>query len=425
MKKARLFLNKKIILSSLFIVFATILLMSCNNPLNVNSGQSNSPGINGNSAGIAQQQVTLSMDNPAIKAIVPVQKKYTPELMKKNGVVGTAIGLDNSGKPAILVLTQTDIQAQAKAKGEPLPIPAKLDNVAVRVYVTGKITTLQPLKGNSNHGGGNSGHGPGGGSGTTVSHTAIQSPPIALGTSGGWEFDNSNGYCCSGTLGSLVTDGTNQYILSNFHVFYGDVASGGNNRVATGGDPVIQPGLVDVNCDSTQAQKVASLVSGGGSLYNTTTHTWTNANIDAGIALVRSGMVKSDGSILEIGTISKNTVAASINQPVKKSGRTTGLTTSSVIGINATLSVSYDDECAGSTVHTNNYTGQILVDNKGSKFLDSGDSGSLMVENTATNPRAVGLLFAGSKKVAVANPINEVLNYYSQKFGNTFTMVGQ
>ncbi len=36
-------------------------------------------------------------------------------------------------------------------------------------------------------------------------------------------------------------------------------------------------------------------------------------------------MVRTDGAILEIGTISSSTVGASINQAVKKSGRTTGL----------------------------------------------------------------------------------------------------
>ena len=423
MKKPFLYHKKGIITSTLVILFSALLLISCNNPLNINSGNTNSgpASLSNNAAGLSQQHVQLSMDNPAIKALVPVQKKFTSELLKTNGVVGTAIGLDQSGQPAILVLTQTDIVAQAKAKGQPSPIPAELDNVPTRMYVVGKITTLQPLKGNSNHGGGKPG---GGGGGTTVSHTAIQSPPIQLGTSGGWRYDNANGYCCSGTLGSLITDGSNIYILSNYHVFYGDIAPGGNNRVASAGDPVIQPGLVDVNCDPTQAQNVATLVSGGGSLWNTATGTQTNANVDAGIARIDPNMVNTSGSILEIGTISSSTVAASLNQAVKKSGRTTGLTTATVSGLNATISVSYEDECAGSTAFTITYTGQILVNNKGSKFLDSGDSGSLMVENVTTNPRAVGLLFAGSKRVAVANPINDVLNYYSNKLGGTFHMVG-
>jgi hypothetical protein len=43
-----------------------------------------------------------------------------------------------------------------------------------------------------------------------------------------------------------------------------------------------------------------------------------------------------------------------------------------------------------------------------------------MVENTGTNPRAVGLLFAGSSSIAVANPIGEVLDH----FGVTLVGVG-
>ena len=78
------------------------------------------------------------------------------------------------------------------------------------------------------------------------------------------------------------------------------------------------------------------------------------------------------------------TVGASLNQAVKKSGRTTGLTRSSVSGLNATISVTYDNECAGGTAFTKTFTGQIVIKNRGSKFLDSGDSGSLMVEDVTT-----------------------------------------
>jgi hypothetical protein len=106
------------------------------------------------------------------------------------------------------------------------------------------------------------------------------------------------------------------------------------------------------------------------------------------------------------------------NQAVKKSGRTKGLTHSSVSGLNATISVTYDKECAGGTAFTKTFTSQIVIANSGSKFLNSGDSGSLMVEDVTTNPRAVGLLFAGSSTSAIANPINQVLSFLGA------TMVG-
>jgi hypothetical protein len=192
-------------------------------------------------------------------------------------------------------------------------------------------------------------------------------------------------------------------------VFESDTVPGGNNTVATTGDNIIQPGLIDVNCNSANAQIVGTLVVKG---------SLPNNNVDCSVAQVISGMVRSDGAILEIGTISASTVGAFINQPVKKSGRTTGLTKSTVSGLNATISVQYDNECAGGVAFTKTFTGQIVIQNKGSAFLNSGDSGSLMVENAATNPRAVGLLFAGSKTTAIANPINDVLGFLGA------TMVG-
>jgi hypothetical protein len=239
-------------------------------------------------------------------------------------------------------------------------------------------------------------------------HTAHQTRPIQLGVSGGNVGDLANGYCCSGTLGALVTDGHNQFILSNTHVFAGDTVAGGNGKSAAVGDEINQAGLIDVGCRYNQADVVANLSD------------WAEFgafNIDAAIAKVQAGDVRTDGSILEIGTIANTTAAASVGQAVKKSGRTTGLTASTISGLNATLNVGYTDECAGNSF-TVSYTGQILIDNRGSRFLNSGDSGSRMVENTAVNPRAVGLLYAGSSSIAVANPIGDVLQHFK------VTMVG-
>jgi hypothetical protein len=239
-------------------------------------------------------------------------------------------------------------------------------------------------------------------------HKARQPRPIQLGVSGGNSQDLANGYCCSGTLGALVTDGRSQFILSNTHVFAGDAVAGGNGKVASVGDDINQSGLIDVGCQVIPADMVADLTD------------WApfgQFNIDAGIAQVRSGQVSANGSILEIGPVANSTAGAFVGQSVKKSGRTTGLTRSSISGLNATITVGYTDECAGNSFNVT-YTGQILIGNKGSRFLNSGDSGSLMVEDVATNPRAVGLLFAGSSSIAVANPIDDVLNHFH------VTMVG-
>jgi hypothetical protein len=248
-----------------------------------------------------------------------------------------------------------------------------------------------------------------------VSHTAKQTAPIQLGTSGGWRTDLANGYCCGGTLGSLVQVNGVKYVLSNYHVFESDIVSGGNGIVATTGSSIIQPGLIDVGCNAANSQNVATLVK---------LSSLPDSNVDCSIGQVVSGMVKTDGSILEIGTLSSQALTASLGQAVKKSGRTTGLTRSSISGLNATISVTYENECAGGTAFTKTFTGQIVIANNSSAFLNSGDSGSLMVEDAATNPRAVGLLYAGSSTAAIANPIDEVLGFIGSKLGGTATMVG-
>src|SRR5205814_6075286 len=126
-------------------------------------------------------------------------------------------------------------------------------------------------------------------------------------------------------------------------VFESDIVLGGNNIVATTSDPIIHPGLVYVNCTLANAQTVASLQ---------VVHSLPGNNVDVGLAQADPQMVRTDGSILEIGTISSQTVAAFPGQAVKKSSRTTGLTRSSVAALNATISVAYDNECAGGAAFT-------------------------------------------------------------------------
>jgi hypothetical protein len=325
-----------------------------------------------------------------VRAVMAVQQEVTADWMRQKEVLGTAVGLDASGNTSLLVYVDQDA---TKAGDVVRSLPQELRGVKVQVQLTDKFRSMV---GSAE-------------SVTAVSHKAKQTPPIQLGTSGGWTYDLANGFCCGGTLGSLVSIAGVQHILSNYHVFESDIVPGGNSRVAMTGDPIIQPGLIDVNCNAANAQNVALLVKRS---------SLPASNVDCAIASVIPGQVRTDGAILEIGTISSTTQAASIGQAVKKSGRTTGLTRSSVSGLNATISVQYDNECAGGVAFTKTFTGQIVVRNNGSRFLNSGDSGSLMVQDISTNPRAIGLLFAGSSSTAIANPIGQVLSFLGA------TMVG-
>lgn len=332
-----------------------------------------------------QFDAAKSAQNANVRAVMALQDRHTPGLMADPEVIGTATTFTRDGRPAIMLMVTSD-RARGKA-------PIEIEGVPVEVVLTDKIVAMgKPPKPDDG-----------------VSHTAIQTPPILLGTSGGWRYDLANGYCCGGTLGSLIQVGNQKRILSNYHVFEADIVAGGNSRVATTGDPIIQPGLIDVGCNANSAQNVATLV---------VTHSIPGSNVDCSSATIIAGMVDPTGAILEIGTLSAATVDAFVGQDVKKSGRTTGLTRSYVTALNGTVSISYENECAGDEAFVKTYTGQVIVYNKNSKFLAGGDSGSLMVEDVTTDPRAVGLLFAGSRTLAVANPIDEVLDFFNA------TMVG-
>ncbi len=241
-----------------------------------------------------------------------------------------------------------------------------------------------------------------------ANHKIRQQRPIKLGVSGGSTVDAVQDVCCSGTLGSLVTDSQGKlYILSNTHVFAGDTDAGGNHKVSKVGDPINQPGYIDVGCQNKSQDYVAYLSNWAKIVPNGT------SSVDAAIAETKKELVDQTGAILEIGTISSTPIQAFHGQKVKKSGRTSGLTRGQVTGLNATIQVEYTDECGGDA-YMSTFKNQIII-SPGS-FLKGGDSGSLLVEDVDTNPRPIGLLFAGSDTVAIANPIQDVLSSFNVKF---------
>jgi hypothetical protein len=242
----------------------------------------------------------------------------------------------------------------------------------------------------------------------------VQSGAIKLGSSGGNAKDSStNGTkitCCGGTLGSLLTRNGAQFILSNNHVFAGSDS-------AQVGDPIIQPGLIDNpapnTCTTTGTTTVANLTQ----FFNL--ETGPTPKVDAAIAQVVNGtVVDPGGNILYLGSTATNGIpdpgaphagsgaAATVNMAVAKSGRTTGLTCSSVLAINTSSTVQYQKGCGTGVTFSVSYSN--LVDVLGGNFSAEGDSGSLIVTQNTADP--VALLFAGSDLDTVGNPISAVLN---------------
>ncbi len=268
-----------------------------------------------------------------------------------------------------------------------------------------------------------------------LNNQAAQTSTVELGTSGGNnnDFDtDSNGNitdCASGTLGALVSDqNNNQYILSNNHVL-------AESDQANSGDTIIQPGLVDTGCTPLAAgvtgiRAIASLTYWAPLISNT-------VNVDAALATVASGTVDPLGGILGFGAAGSGSNAQLGSAPpaggtgepltaanlsggaaaiqVVKSGRTTGLTCSTVDSIANTVQIAYFKDVAETQPYTTKtYTNQIGI--PGSYFSDFGDSGSLVVD--ASNAEPVGLFFAGSVDNAgngegFAHPIADVLTELS------------
>lgn len=220
-----------------------------------------------------------------------------------------------------------------------------------------------------------------------------QTPPIQLGTSGGNVNNISKAFCCSGTLGSLVTKNGTNYILSNNHIL-------ADTDTATVGDPISQPGLVDVGCNANEAQIVAN--------FSQAVPLGTG-NADAALARVVNGEVATSGAILEVG-VPASTPAAITNNTiglqVAKSGRTTGLTCAPIGSINTSVRVQYQKGCNSGKKFTVTYSNQVVVN--GSSFSAGGDSGSLIVTQGTAQP--IALLYAGSSTTTIGNRISDVIN---------------
>jgi hypothetical protein len=236
-------------------------------------------------------------------------------------------------------------------------------------------------------------------------HQVWQQRPIKLGTSGGNIDDSTKLWCCGGTFGAIVEDGSNQYILSNNHVL-------ARTNIGLQGEAVIQPGLIDQDpvCYKDTLDTVGYLSDFVSIKFRKGASVPLN-EVDAAIAVVEAGKVEPNGVILDIGLVSANTVPAFVGQAVQKSGRTTGHTFGTVSAIDVDVDVTYWKEC-GKGSQVARFTGQIMITPGG--FSDSGDSGSLIIESGTADPcnglpRAVGLLFAGSSTTTVANPIDAVL----------------
>jgi hypothetical protein len=309
----------------------------------------------------------------ALAPAAAVQLGHQEDLMAIPGVVGVGLGATDSGRPAIVVLTE---------RGGVAGLPASLGGTPVRVMVTGEIWALQqePRKRCENppcNGGG------GGGGGGDVDPTARFPRPVPIGVSTGHPA------ITAGTIGARVRNGGQIFALSNNHVYAA-------SNTATIGDAVIQPGTFDGG--SSPADDIGTLSDYEPIVFSTS----ANNVIDAAIAVSSEGLLSNSTPSNGYGTPKSTTTGAAVNMRVMKYGRTTQQTKGRISVINATVNVNYGGPGVARFVN------QIVIGGGG--FSAGGDSGSLIVvEKGGDKLKPVGLLYAGGSNSTIANPIGPVL----------------
>jgi hypothetical protein len=315
-----------------------------------------------------------------------------------------------------------------------LPTPGA---VYLKATVNGSAVAV-PLKILLNNSGVNS---------SPVINQAAQTAAVALGSSGGNDNDydtyqNAKGGsyvadCCGGTLGALVEDGKkNQYILSNNHVL-------AESDQGKSGDTIDEPGMIDDGC--VPLSHAGSTLRPVGTLKYLVPLSTSQSNVDAALAQVAPGAVDPAGSILQLAAphaAGPNDMlgaappvagdgevldASNLNGlKLAKSGRTTGLTCSTVAAVDLSVKVEYFKDCAETQpYYTKTFVNQIGI--AGDRFSDSGDSGALVVD--AANAQPVGLFFAGGTDgdghgLSIANPIGDVLRELGEQTGGSMSIVG-
>src|SRR6266481_8850749 len=350
-----------------------------------------SSSTSGNSAGITVS-VFPSATSVVVGQTVPFSATVTGTT---NTVVNWEVAGVPAGNPTVGTITTGGVYTAPSA----LPNPSTVVVTAVSQADTTKTGTgrVQVFQSNPNQN--------------------AQSLPVKLGTSGGNVDDTSGRFCCGGTLGSLLIRNGSFYILSNNHVL-------ARSDQAILGEPISQPGIVDTNCSTVGTNTVANLTA----FVNLE---GSGTNVDAAIALIVPGAVDLTGSILLLGSTATGStpdagpphqgrgILASIGEHVAKSGRTSGLSCSTVAATNLSTSVTYQTQCNGGTSFTVMYRNQVSV--SGGGFSAGGDSGSLIVDQVTADP--VALLYGGSDTDTVGNPVGDVLTALTDQ-GNPPSFVG-
>jgi hypothetical protein len=307
------------------------------------------------------------------------------ELLARANVVATGVGFKVTAGQATptlsIVCSVTSKVPVAELAARDL-VPASLDSIPTDVIQTGPIRAFQSRTQRFRPAPG----------GVSIGHRDIT----------------------AGTLGCLVRKNGQTLILSNNHVL-------ANSNAAQTGDPILQPGPYDggkypddhianleafvpidfggqasgcsaANGVATLLNAIARLLGSNTRMQAIDTRAVDNL-VDAAIARPINPQDVSE-DILDVGSIS-GTVEAALGMALKKSGRTTALTTGVIQQLDVTSDVQYGP---GQTAR---FTDQLMA----GPMSQGGDSGSAVLDN---DNHLVGLLFAGSDNSTIINRIDNV-----------------
>lgn len=389
-------------------------------------------------------QLRPEITDQMVDAAMRVQEKHTPKLMQQEGVFGTATGVTEDGDLVIRIYVERHGIAKA--------MPESLDGIRVETKVTSPIRPLQAPPQDKEAEGGLPPTRP------TPQNPAIVPAdqrsgfplPVPIGVSVGVD-----GEFAAGTLGFRLRaeDGT-IYGLSNNHVF-ADI------NTLLPGTVIVQPSLLDTVLKSGIGANLGitdATSSNIGPFYppvpigtlatfvpiipltdppNVPNFPFPVNYVDCAIIQTDAQHVGNSAFFGSYGTPNSCTVSARLGMKIEKAGRTTGITTGFVTGVNLSLVVTgegfFDNqiEISAPVSWTNPISGRtgtgppsINQDTGVVQFIfgDEGDSGSGIVTSTGKNP--VALLYAGNGSITIANPIDAVLEALSQQLGKKLTIDG-
>ncbi|TCL73325.1 hypothetical protein EDC14_1005188 [Hydrogenispora ethanolica] len=324
--------------------------------------------------GVNRKSLTEAAKSEAMKSFEASSDDFLDPKHRPANVVGMGIGVKwkkgrPTGEPAMVVMVSKKVPREQLAAVD--LIPSKLGGMQTDLLEVGVMKAEQDD--------------------AILQQLTLRARPV----SGGYSVGHIN--TSAGTIATCVYDLQQQglgippryYILSNNHVL-------ADSNAGNIGDPILQPGPADGGEYPTD--QIAVLSRFVPIQFDPPVPLDQQNNlVDAAVA---EGPFDSlNRSIYWIGRIRgwRRTDDINLGTLVQKTGRSSSYSLGQIQLIHATVDIGYPGDRVA------RFRDQIIS----SRFTEPGDSGSLI---TTLDNVAIGLHFAGSETISIANPIENVRN---------------